>query len=58
MIFLKNQGQKQLNSKFRLVWTFNLSISNGSREEFLRQSYFKNVFFDRVFYDTIADANF
>ena len=37
--------------------TSNVSISNGSREEFWQQSYCKNWFSDRVFYIIIADAN-
>ena len=39
------------------LWTSNVSISNGSREEFKRQIYYKKLFSDRVFYITIADAD-
>ena len=39
------------------LWTFNVSISNGSWEEFQRQIYCKNWFSDRVFYVTIVDAD-
>ena len=38
------------------LWT-SVSISNGSTEEFSRQSYCKNWFSNRVFYVTIADAD-
>ena len=37
--------------------TSNVSISNGSREEFWWQIYCKNRFSDRVFYIIIADAD-
>ena len=37
--------------------TSNVSISNGSREEFWRQIYCQNWFSDRIFYNSIADAN-
>ena len=39
------------------LYTSNVSISNGSTEEFLWQIYFKNCFSDRAFYVTIADVD-
>ena len=39
------------------LYTSDVSISNGSREEYWPQIYCKNWFSDRVSYITIADAD-
>ena len=40
-----------------ILLTFNVSISNGSTEEFYWQIYWKNWFSDRAFYVTNADVD-
>ena len=55
--FHQHEVQTFLKECMERLKTFDVSISNGSRETFERQIYCENLFSDRVFYVTIADAD-